>query len=136
MTKRKGDAIALYHVVYRHEDYEHAARALFETVKMTADKFPGQPRALFLDIEGHRTKEGAFDREMWFLLKDYILGWLSQYLTEIHIPLPGKKEPRQVLRMKDPQSEDVPERVEFRQVWTDEELPDGALDTLRVEEIE
>jgi hypothetical protein len=73
-----GKAIALYHVVYRHERFEEAAQALFEMVRYAQGEFPGRPRMLFLDIEGHRNSQGGFDAEMYELQRDFVLGCSSR----------------------------------------------------------
>lgn len=50
--------IAIYHRVYRRENFEVAAKDLLELVYATQEKAPDEPRALYLDIIGHRNKEG------------------------------------------------------------------------------
>ena len=92
-----GDLSALYHVVYVHEGFEESAQALFRLVKRAEEVSPGKPRSLILDIEGHRDGEGRFDRDMRELQQDFVLGFLSRYLSQIHIPLfsaanPGKQD--------------------------------------------
>jgi hypothetical protein len=52
----KSKAVAIYHLVFSHEDFETAANHLFELVKNAQKQCPNQNRILFLDIEGHRNK--------------------------------------------------------------------------------
>lgn len=82
---------AIYHVVYENEDFNTAATDL---VKLTSDvikKFKDKKRILYLDIDGHRNKQGGFDHDMFELQKDFILGNLIYYYSEVHMPLGGVK---------------------------------------------
>jgi hypothetical protein len=81
------DAVALYHIIYQHEGFEESAQNLFKLVQQAERQRPGKNRKLFLDIEGHRIKEGGFDADMLELQKEFLLGFLSTYLSEIHCPL-------------------------------------------------
>jgi hypothetical protein len=94
--------MALYHCVYADEDFEDAAHKLFEMVAYAARTFPDAGRALFLDIEGHRTQTGAFDQDMFELQREFLLGFLMPYLNEVHTPLVHARNPK-------PQLDDVPE---------------------------
>lgn len=94
-------AIALYHVVYENEEFDEAARALFKLVEMAQRRFSGRERKLFLDIEGHRDNQGAFDAEMVELQTDFLVGVLGPYLSEIHAPLFQATNPN-------PQRNDLP----------------------------
>ena len=102
-----GDLAALYHVVYPHEGFEESAQALFRLVKRAQEVRPGRPRSLILDIEGHRDDDGRFDRHMRELQEDFVLGFLSRYLSEIHIPVFSGENP-------DQQDDAVPASVDIR----------------------
>jgi hypothetical protein len=80
-------AVALYHVVYRHENFEQAAQMLFTLVRNAQARFPNQRRSLFLDIEGHRNEQGGFDADMLELQTEFLVCFLGQFLSEIHCPL-------------------------------------------------
>jgi hypothetical protein len=95
------EAIAIYHVVYTHEGFEESAQVLFRLVQDAQRQQPGKRRNLFLDIDGHRNSDGGFDSDMHELQKDFVLGFLSQFLSEIHAPLFHAKNPK-------PQSDDIP----------------------------
>lgn len=82
-----GDAVAIYHVIYEEEGFEESAQNLFELVKQAQSLSPGKKRKLFLDIEGHRNKASGFDSDMLELQKEFLLGFLHTYLSEIHSPL-------------------------------------------------
>ena len=78
--------VALYHVVYRHEGFDQAAQDSShwcETLKQGAQ----QATPTFLDIEGHRNEQGSFDSEMLELQEHFLVGFLGQFLSEIHCPL-------------------------------------------------
>jgi len=65
---------------------------------------------LYLDIDGHRNREGGFDADMLELQQHFILGFLMQFLSEVNMPLAAG------VRRKDesPQSEDIPEELTIR----------------------
>jgi hypothetical protein len=80
-------AVALYHVVYAHETFEEAVKALVALVQNAEDKRLEKSRRLFLDIEGHRNEHGGFDDDMRELQQGFLTTFLSRYLSEIHLPL-------------------------------------------------
>jgi hypothetical protein len=84
-AEQKDKAVVIYHVVYRHETFEKAAQALFEVVKDVEQRYPGKSRIFMLDIEGHRNKQGGFDADMHELQKDFVLGFLMPFLTEVSV---------------------------------------------------
>ena len=88
-----GDAVAIYHIIYENEGFEESAQNLFKLVQKAQSLSPGKKRKLFLDIEGHRVKEGGFDADMLELQKEFLLGFLSSYLSEIHSPLGDTTNP-------------------------------------------
>jgi hypothetical protein len=111
---RETKALALYHCVYPEEDFEKAARELFDLVAHTNEFFPNAKRSLFVDIEGHRTPTEAFDADMFELQKDFLLGFLMPFLAELHAPLIHAKNPK-------PQRGDLPEEL---RIYTEEEARD------------
>jgi hypothetical protein len=94
-------AIAIYHVVYTQEGFEESVQTLFKLVQEAQRLQPGKKRKLYLDIEGHRNSEGGFDTDMVELQKEFLLGFLSPYLSEIHAPLVSATN-------KKPQENDIP----------------------------
>lgn len=100
-------AFAIYHVIRPADDFDQAAHALLECVQKAQEIAPGAPRALYLDIEGHRNAEGGFDHDMYELQRNYVLEFLGPFLTSVHMPL-GNFEPEGV------QFDDVPEALEIR----------------------
>ena len=99
-------AVAIYHVVYSHEDFNHAAMALFELVQKAEHDQPGRNRNLFLDIKGHRNSEGGFDADMLELQNEFLLGFLCQFLSEIHSPLISVENSK-------PQIDDLPKQLDI-----------------------
>jgi hypothetical protein len=111
---RETKALALYHCVYPEENFEKAARELFDLVAHTNEFFPNAKRSLFVDIEGHRTPTEAFDADMFELQKDFLLGFLMPFLVELHAPLIHAKNSK-------PQRGDLPEEL---RIYTEEEARD------------
>jgi hypothetical protein len=103
-------AVAIYHRVYAKERFEEAAQTLFRLVREAQKKSPGAERLLYLDIDGHRNRNGGFDSDMLELQQHFILDFLMQFLTEVNMPLAGR------VRRKDasPQSEDIPEELKIQ----------------------
>lgn len=103
MLKNKG--IAIYHSVYKHEDFTESANILVKLLQNAQSQFPNQKRFLYLDIEDHRNNSGGFDHDMFELQTDFALGFLMQFLTTIHMPL-GSVNNNKL------QSNDVPKEFE------------------------
>lgn len=103
MAKEKDEPmVATYHVVYENENFNDAANDLIEITRAAQEKAPNQRRSLYLDIDGHRLKDGAFDHDMWELQFYFILQNLLYYYTEIHMPLVTVKNPYTQLEDKIP----------------------------------
>lgn len=102
-------ALALYHCIYAEENFHDAAHALFDLVAYTQRTFPGAKRQLFLDIEGHRTPTDAFDGDMFEIQRDFLLGFLMPFLTEVHMPLAGVRNPN-------PQRANLPDELRISAV--------------------
>ena len=106
-TLREGAApkpLVLYHCVYSKENFNDAAHALFDLVAYAHRTFPGAERHLFVDIEGHRMPNDAFDGDMFELQKDFLLGYLMHFLTEARVPLIHVRNPNS-------QQEDLPDEL-------------------------
>jgi len=56
-------------------------------VQRAQQTMPGKPRKLFLDIEGHRNREGGFDADMIELLTVFLPDVLAPFLSEIYCSL-------------------------------------------------
>ena len=95
---------ALYHVVYEHEGFEESAQILFKLVQRAEELQPGRKRVLILEIEGHRNSNGGFDADMLELQKDFLIGFLSRFLSEIRCPLAHARNPEE-------QDNEIPETL-------------------------
>ncbi|MFE5622482.1 HNH endonuclease signature motif containing protein [Streptomyces virginiae] len=94
--KKRRKGVAIYHDMKVYENFERCAIRIFECIKQAEKGSPGAPRSLYIDIQGHRNEAGGFDHDALELIKDFALGFLGDYLTEIHTPLyhvrnPGKQ---------------------------------------------
>lgn len=88
--------IALYHRVTPEDTFDVAAQMLFDLVLKAEADFPGQPRSLYLDVDGHRNAAGGFDPDMFELQKDFLIGHLIRYLSEVRTPMYHLTNPNQV----------------------------------------
>jgi hypothetical protein len=109
----KGDLrhprLALYHCAYPEDDFTTAASTLHDLVRATERNIPRAERLLYLDIEGHRTKSGGFDHDMFELQRHFVLEHLLPFLSEAHLPLAA-------VRNSEPQRDDVPDELVIRSV--------------------
>lgn len=96
--------IAIYHRVYRRENFEKAAQDLFGLLYTAQSKQPEQPRALYVDIDGHRNEAGGFDDDMLELQQEFGLHMLLPFVKELHFPLFSVENPHE-------QKNDVPEKI-------------------------
>jgi len=103
VATEKGDSIAIYHVMYAHENFDDTADILFQLVKNAARTKPGKKRILFFDIDGHRNELGGFDHDAEEIQTYFVLTMLSRWLTEFSMPLGHYKT--------NEQHEDLPEHV-------------------------
>lgn len=85
MIKDKG--VAIYHLVYEHEDFETSATILVKLLQTAQKQFPNQKRYLYMDIEGHKNVLGGYDHDMFELQNEFTLGFLMQFLTKASTPL-------------------------------------------------
>lgn len=98
--------VFVYHDMRKHEDFDETAQALFEIVQLAARKYPGRPRHLYLDIEGHRNPAGGYDADACEILGNFMQEFLGQYLTVF--PTVGA-------RLRNPnQSENIPETLDIQ----------------------
>lgn len=118
--------IAIYHRVMRRENFEKAAKDLVALVYTAEQKNPGKPRILYLDIDGHRNDQGGFDADMLELQKEFGLGFLLPFLTEVHFPLISVKNTK-------PQRNDVPDTFE---IFNAKKEKDHSLEDLYLENFE
>jgi HNH endonuclease. len=87
--------VAIYHYVYKHEDFIITANILFKLLQNAQRQFPDKPRHLYLDIEGHRNNLGGYDNDMFEIQRYFLLENFLKYFTEIHIPFGNVKNDEQ-----------------------------------------
>jgi len=102
--RKPAGVIIIAHVVSAHEDFDHAAQTLLHLLKETQRRHPGCPRALYLEIDGHRNAAGEFDREMIELQTAFMRRFLLQFLVCAETPLGSFENPK-------PQNEAIPEEL-------------------------
>jgi hypothetical protein len=85
--KKPAGIIVIAHVVSAHEDFDHAAHSLLRLLRDTQRRHPGCPRALYLEIDGHRNAAGKFDRDMLELQTAFMRRFLLQFLVCAETPL-------------------------------------------------
>jgi len=92
-------AMLLAHTVFKSEGWQDSADKIIAMINSAGKKYPGKPRILVLDIEGHRTQSGAFDHDMFVLQHDIVNQLLSPWLAQVDMPLihyqtnPDKRRP-------------------------------------------
>ena len=79
--------VAIYHVVFKEENFNDAAYAIYNLTKESIKKYKSQKRVLYLDIDGHCLKDGTFDQDMWELQFNFIAQNLLFYYSEINMPI-------------------------------------------------
>ncbi|MGW4396425.1 HNH endonuclease [Amycolatopsis nivea] len=82
---RKG--ILLYHDMAVYENFERCTQRVFKIVKGAQENYPNAPRRLVLDVQGHRSDEGGYDRDAWEVIRYFVLELLFPYLTSVSTPL-------------------------------------------------
>jgi hypothetical protein len=95
------DTVAIYCKIFPHNDFGESAQCLFDATREAQDVYPNKKRLLYLEIKGHRIIGNEFDADMFELQKDFLLGFLVPFLTEIHGPLVS-------VRNSNPQKNDLP----------------------------
>ena len=85
--KKPAGIIVIAHVVSAHEDFDHAAQTLLHLLEDTQRRHPGCPRALYLEIDGHRNAAGEFDHDMFELQTAFMRRFLLQFLVCAELPL-------------------------------------------------
>ncbi len=83
------NSVSIYLVVSAADSFDSAAQAAFSIIQEAEDRYPGWPRIMYLDIEGHRNARGdcedtfvEFQQEFWFSA-------IAPFLTAFELPLTG-----------------------------------------------
>ena len=83
----RAQGILIYHDFAVYENFERAARRIFAILHRTQREYPGKPRFLHLNVQGHRNDAGGYDRDAYELMKDFIPSTLFPFLSEVTTPL-------------------------------------------------
>lgn len=102
----RSKGIVIYHLVLENEDFIIAATHIHKLILDAQNQFPNRSRFLYLDIDGHRNEKGGFDKDMYELQRHFLLGFMTQYLSRLYIPLVA-------VQLNKPQRNDVPDRIDF-----------------------
>lgn len=86
--------VYIYHVVFEDENFEESAQIIHQLIFSSQKNKPNYNRKLFLDIQGHKLENGDFDQDMFELQTHFLLGFMSEYLSELHVPLISLKNPK------------------------------------------
>lgn len=100
----KDKKIAIYHRVYRRENFEKAAKDLFDLIRVAQEQNPNKDRVMYVDIDGHRNAAGGYDADMEELQREFAANVLLQFVKEIHFPLGTYSNPHN-------QNNNVPEML-------------------------
>lgn len=115
--------IALYHRVMRRENFEKAAKDIVGLLQNAQKSNPDAPRFLYVDIDGHRNEAGGYDSDMLELQKEFGVGFLLPFFTEVNFPLVSVTNPKE-------QNNDVPDGFE---IFNAENVRDDSLNELYIE---
>ncbi|HUZ05872.1 MAG TPA: hypothetical protein VMV89_00125 [Candidatus Paceibacterota bacterium] len=107
--KPSNDTVAVYCKVFPHNNFGESAQFLFEAMREAQEFYPNKRRLLYLEIKGHRNNRDEFDADMFELQKDFLLGFLAPFVTEIHGPLVS-------VRNSNPQENDFPPALTVQNV--------------------
>ena len=78
--------VVIYHRVFENEDFVTASTQIYELVRGTQRQFPNRRRVFYIEIDGHLNEEGGWDHDMWELQRYFLLGFMGQFLSEVHTP--------------------------------------------------
>ena len=73
MSKEK---VVICHRIMRRENFEVAAQDIIRLLRNVQKRNPDKPRVLYVEIDGHRNKDGEFDQDMWELQNEFGIGFL------------------------------------------------------------
>ena len=83
------NTVSVYYVVKSDTSFEQAAGETFGLVKRAQEEFPGWPRVLFVDIDGHDGEQAGFDADFYEFQQEFFFSTLAPFLTGFELPLTG-----------------------------------------------
>jgi hypothetical protein len=109
------NTVSVYHIVRHADTFETAAEAVMAMLRESQSKYPGWPRTLYLDIEGHRGPNHGFDDDFIEFQQEFLFSAMAPFLTALDAPLTGP------LLNPEPQRNDVPDELVIRSETPDRE---------------
>lgn len=107
MTKRIGKlnanigANAVYHCVKKNDTFDKSAQDIYNLVVTTKNKQKNKEVHVYVDIDGHRNKNGGFTPDMFELQFDFLVQFLLKYVNSVTIPMGNFSNPQPLLEMPD-----------------------------------
>jgi hypothetical protein len=98
------NTVSIYHVVEEDDGFEDAAQDVFAQLKESEERFPGWPRVLYLDIQGHERDDGRLTEDMVELQQEFLIAALGKFFTALALPIVAVVNP-------DDQVNDVPDEL-------------------------
>ena len=99
------NTVAIYHVVAPEDSFERAAQDVFGLLRDAEARFPGWPRAFYVDVAGHEGDAGGFDPDFYEFQQDFWFATVAPFVQVFETPLTGP------LANPEPQRNDVPDRL-------------------------
>ncbi len=96
------NTVSIYHIVEPDHTFEQAAQQLFGAVADAERQFPGWPRILYLEIDGHVDSMGRHTPDMVELQQEFLFSTIGVFLSAVETPLVSAINP-------EPQRNDVPD---------------------------
>lgn len=99
------NSVGILHVVGPADTFETAAHAVIGLLAEAERRFPGWPRAFYLDVDGHEGDAAGFSPDLYELQQDFWFSAVAPFVTVFETPLTGP------LANPERQRDDVPERL-------------------------
>lgn len=75
------------------ENFEQAAKKIYNLIYTIGKKAPKVPRTLIVEIQGHRNSEGGYDHDMFELQYEFLTKCILPFIHILHIPLISIENP-------------------------------------------
>ena len=98
------NTVSLRYDVEENASFEDAALGLFALLKDAERQFPGWPRLLYLNIEGHLDTFGRLEPEMIELQQEFLFSIVGPFVTAVAAPIVSGLNPA-------PQRNNLPDRL-------------------------
>lgn len=99
------NTVNILHIVEPEDRFEDAAGAVFGLLLEAEANFPGWPRVLYLDVNGHKGAAAGFDADFYEFQQEFLFSVIAPFLSAFVTPLTGG------LVNPEPQRNDLPDRL-------------------------